>query len=562
MKPPISYILPLLLLLLCIPHLSFASDDDQESTSYEAHLLSIEEYRTCLNGAASAEDSYGLYDVQAMSGEVFQTISAKDQQHHFIYSIVEGIDPQSPMLGLTELDAMRCCNWIETSLPSSDNTPPSTEVGSYILHEDGSFEVNDMAQLHLIHHDDGTFEIISSVKNNISPLMMWGERGTSDNDKKGIPSKFPDVGAQTAANRRQGDPRDGQTRMNITVPSLVNILHNDNFEDASLIGHTGSGAGNNGSYIAIQDHLWCLPEIIKACFRTEETQQQIQNARQKIRNDLEASMKLSTDYKEAAHTPFSRITITSGRVDKTKIANALGTFDQYFTDHNLTRGNLKYFCNAHDINVPEPRTGRIAKISEGRASSLYGSVDFGNLGTKALQGIQGGAKKLGQQIQDGLEYAEHSDNEVTEKTPLTAAAQAPQKTTVFNQNHIKEIHDLIATTRRQLSAGSTLVYTYALFDMKAAAREALTREAQQLLAQIRGTKNSSSEEYYNNWVYQSLDLRKKIISLGDAVNLVKANLEQTEAIAGRSEDLAGRAQNFAQMTSQQAQTAATKSKSF
>ncbi|MBX9576873.1 MAG: hypothetical protein K2W97_00160 [Chthoniobacterales bacterium] len=279
-------------MVLCIPHLSFASDDDQEPTSYEAHLLSIKEYCRCLKGAASAEDSYRLYDMETMSREILQTASPEDQHPHFLYSVAEDIDPKSPMLNLTELDAMRCCNWIETSLPSSDNTPPNTEVGSYILHEDGSFEVNDAAQLHLVHHDDGTFEIISSVKKTTSPLMMPGLEKTDGNKGKWV-RLFPDIGSETTANRREYDrvddqygsssPQNRSIPMNITVPSLSNIVHNDNFDDDSLIGHTGN-AHQEGSYIAIKDHLWCLPEIIKACLRSQEDRDLMAQARQKIRN--------------------------------------------------------------------------------------------------------------------------------------------------------------------------------------------------------------------------------------------------------------------------------------
>ena len=320
-----------------------------------------------------------------MSGEILQTASPEDKHPHFLYSIADDVDPKSPMLALTELNAMRCCNWIETSLPSSDNTPPNMEVGSYILHEDGSFEVNDAAQLHLVHHDDGTFEIISSVKKTTSPLMMPGFEKKDGNKGKGV-RPFPDVGSQTAANRREYDRVDDQDgsssqqnssipAMNITVPSLANIVHNDNLDADSLIGHT-SNAREEGSYIAIKDHLWCLPEIIKACFRKEEERQQIQTVRQKIRNNLVAAMKQSSNYKELVRTMGGNI-MPSGRVDNDKIAEDLRKFDQYFTGHNLTRGNLEQFCNTHAITVSSPNTALTVRNPIDITSSMYGSVDSG-----------------------------------------------------------------------------------------------------------------------------------------------------------------------------------------
>lgn len=345
MKPPISYILPLLLLILSFSHPSFALDDNQDSTSYEAHFLSIQEYCQCLMAVASAEDLHGLYNTETMSGEILQTASPEDQQPHLLYSIARSLDPQTPMIGLTELDAMRCCNWIETSLPSSDNTLPSTEVGSYILHEDGSFEVNNTAQLHLVHHDDGTFEIISSVKNVTSPLMMFGGETGPENKKKRV-RPFPDVGGQTAANRREYDPVDRQEGssfqqnssappMNITMPSLAHILHNDNFDDASLIGfyQQSEQSTHNGDYVAINDKLWCLPEVIKACFRSQEDRNLMAGARLKIRTNLKETMEKSENYKENVTTGFTRIIRRSGRTDQTKINEDLNKFDQFFVNH-------------------------------------------------------------------------------------------------------------------------------------------------------------------------------------------------------------------------------------
>ena len=426
MKPPISYILPLLFLLLSFSHRSFALDDNQDSTSYEAHLLNVEEYCQFLIAVASAEDLHGLYDPKAMSGEIFQTASPEDQQPNFLYSIAHQVDQQIAMLGLTELDAMRCCNWIETSLPSSDNTPTSTEIGSYILHEDGSFEVNNTAQLHLIHHDDGTFEIISSVKKTNSPLMMPGGPERYASKGKNKVGRFPDAGSETAAKRRQYDRADGQDgsssqqnpsapAMNITVSSLAHILHNDNFDDASLIRFYAKSdrPTHNGEFVTIKDKLWCLPELIKACFRSQEDRKMMADTRLKIRTDLEDFMMKSSTYKEQALAGLSRTKITSGRTDKTKITDNLDEFDQYFINHTLTRGNLKQFCHTHYITVPEPATGRIAKISECTVPINYGSIN----------------------------------NVINQRKLLTGFPCAPRQTTVFNTNHVEEIHTLIMTTR-------------------------------------------------------------------------------------------------------------------
>ena len=144
----------LLFLLFSISQMSFANNDTQETASSDVHFLTIQEYCQCLISVASTEDVHDLYNPETMRGEILQTISSDEQQSRFLYSIPHGVDPLLPMQGLTESDAMRCCNFLEISLPDNDSVMNSTEIGSYILHEDGSFEVNDQAQLHLLSHDD------------------------------------------------------------------------------------------------------------------------------------------------------------------------------------------------------------------------------------------------------------------------------------------------------------------------------------------------------------------------------------------------------------------------
>ncbi len=173
-------------------------------------------------------------------------------------------------------------------------------------------------------------------------------------------------------------------------------------------------------------------------------------------------------------------------------------------------------------------TGRIAKISEGDAPGLYGSIQaLGNNAVEAFQHLTAG--------------------EENETTPLRAPIQAARQTTVFNERHVLEIHTLIATTRSELPPESTLQRAYDLFDMKAAATKPLTPMAKKLLLKIRGTSDLNNLTRYKNWVYESLNPRVKFISLADAVRLFEANLAQTQAIADRSEDLAGGAQNFASL---------------
>ena len=150
--------------------------------------------------------------------------------------------------------------------------------------------------------------------------------------------------------------------------------------------------------------------LLEKAFNTNPANREIF---QKIRTDLEDFMMKSSTYKEQALAGLSRTKITSGRTDKTKITDNLDEFDQYFINHTLTRGNLKQFCHTHYITVPEPATGRIAKISECTVPINYGSIN----------------------------------NVINQRKLLTGFPCAPRQTTVFNTNHVEEIHTLIMTTR-------------------------------------------------------------------------------------------------------------------
>lgn len=392
MNPLTRNILPLLFLLFSLACHSFAVDELRDSLPEETHLLTIQEYCQCLMAVASTEDPHGLYDATTMNGEIMCNVSERDP--HFLYGIAHGIDPQSPVHGLTELNAMRCCNWLETSLSSKDAMPPNTEIGSYVIHEDGSFQMNDQAQLHLLPHDDGTFEIVSKVvKEKSAPLMMVGKL-------KGKDFHFPqfNTAEKTAVNRRKTDtPSSGSqltdyqenttvSNMNITLPSLAPIFHNDNVEDDSLIGHTGVAGATDGNYVAIKDQLACCPKVIRAYLTPEETRQQIQAARQQLRADLKTAMSASNDYKKKDSGRFSLSMVSNEKINQQKIDQDLQKFDQFFTDHDLTRGTLEQFCQAHGITVPEPPTGRIPKAGDTAGSSVYGSIE--NLGKQVVDTLQ------------------------------------------------------------------------------------------------------------------------------------------------------------------------------
>ena len=455
MKPLNNYILPLLSLLLCMAHQAFALNAEQALTSDEPHFLTVQEYVACLSSVATTEDLHQLYGAEKMSGEILKTVSFEDQQPHFTYLIVDSIDLQSPMLGLTKLDAMRCCNWIETSLPSNDSLAPSTEVGSYILHEDGTFEVNHQAQLHLIDHNNGTFEIVSSATKATTPLMMWGaeSRHTSQNDS----CKFPSLEGRTRDNRgRETAPAprthqasrslllpnaepDNVFAMNITVQPLANILHNDCFEDDSLIGHSGLH-DKHGTYLAIKDPLWCIPEVVKDCFRSETTRQQLIDARNKIRDELSAAMRADQGYQsQQVHSAgYTRLPISLSTTDDKRIKSNIQEFNQFFNDHKLTKGTLAQFCQEHQITVHDPFPTAPRASRNTPSSNQYGSVDLGNRGTQAVQNITGSIRKVYHQYWDSnddqLEYAPDRDHYAHERTPFNQGPQVNHSTDSNNKS--------------------------------------------------------------------------------------------------------------------------------
>ena len=68
-------------------------------------------------------------------------------------NIIGDENKKNPMLGLTKLDAMRFCNWVEngclTKKEAGDKAIASTETGSYVLQGEELISINPTAMWHL-----------------------------------------------------------------------------------------------------------------------------------------------------------------------------------------------------------------------------------------------------------------------------------------------------------------------------------------------------------------------------------------------------------------------------
>ena len=147
-------ILSLLLCFAFTPHRSCAFDESLEVNSH-TFTISVAGYCSRLNKGESIEETAIHYNPETMGREIQVSISGNPLRSHYL--VAEGIDPQSPMLGLTQSDA----DFFSSNL-SSD---PLVQFES-IQNEDGSFTINTEGQK--------------------SPLMMVRRKITNREGKENI----------------------------------------------------------------------------------------------------------------------------------------------------------------------------------------------------------------------------------------------------------------------------------------------------------------------------------------------------------------------------------------
>lgn len=93
--------------------------------------ITVGEYITFLKAVAVNSDVHHLYD-DAVSSQIIRY----DDRTHFYYSIADRVNEDELLYGLTDLDAMRYCNWIEAGCLIGDEGVNSTESGVYCLFGD------------------------------------------------------------------------------------------------------------------------------------------------------------------------------------------------------------------------------------------------------------------------------------------------------------------------------------------------------------------------------------------------------------------------------------------
>ncbi len=365
----------LLFLIFLFPFHSFAFDNTNGLATNDAHFLSIQEYCAFLIATTSTDDDQGLYDPETMDGEIARKILSDNQQPHFLYGIVHGIDPQLPMLGLTEFDAIKCCDWMEKFLLCNDHALSSTEVASSLLQDDASCEANQVSQLFLLHHEDGTFEIskVFKKKKSSAPLMM-----VENPEKK--PAPFPrDVSENSRDNQRRNNY--DEPHMGLSLSDLIYDDSNTDYDD-SLIGHTDNNTTQHGNYIAITNYNFCgmpFPRFIKDYFMKKWERKATQIAYTKIAKELKQAMEKSPSHQEQFPAGVSRTLVP--KANGVKINETLEKFHQSFDNYNLTRAKLKQFCEHNQIVVPRSRSSSLTNPSSfklstsDRGRSVYGTDD-------------------------------------------------------------------------------------------------------------------------------------------------------------------------------------------
>jgi len=165
-------------------------------------------YCSFLKDEAAKDDTHGLYN-DAMNNQI--VCEVEEQIHD--YFVAQGEEEQA-MLYLTDLDAMRYCNWLENKehlLNSNDIT--DTETGVYELVNDQLMFTNLDAHYHLADHNEGEtiFSIVEEpIASKASPLMMFRRVFLENNADSNRPSD------QDRNNRQEQDETAQQNNSSAT----------------------------------------------------------------------------------------------------------------------------------------------------------------------------------------------------------------------------------------------------------------------------------------------------------------------------------------------------------
>jgi hypothetical protein len=343
--------LSLLLLSLCLPHLSLAVDENQESPPL-THTIVVQAYCDILNLAENSEE---YYNSETMGGEIKHFFD----EGRFHYSVQEGVDPQGPMLGLTQADADFYCN---------------QEAETFAHHHDTA--TNDQSlQFEATQNEDGTFQI--NVEKKSSPLMMFRvERGESKGNKENLILEHSD--------QDQSHLNDEElNRLTFHDSTLSEILNNNKYGNSTLIGHTGNTRYGTTGYVVLDQRIeepvsyQVQQEKIKqdTMSNLEAQRMELNSERTALFNNMFESIndlpkaeagkeKIKKDLISAMNNEIVRLRIVKGLREEEankKIAQFTDIVNNYFGDSTITKGRLKQFARDNNIDISQPKSDFFGK---------------------------------------------------------------------------------------------------------------------------------------------------------------------------------------------------------
>ncbi|MCX6958004.1 MAG: hypothetical protein NT164_05670 [Verrucomicrobiae bacterium] len=182
--------------------LSFATARSQPDTG--THVLisaavTVRQYMTFLEAAASRSDSHELYS----SSMEFQITQSQERTNVRYYFLANGASADQMMVRCNIMQEYRYCNWIEQGSPQNTvAAEASTETGSYDL-TGPAVVINPEAKHHLGDESGNIFDIAtttddSAQEDEASPLAMF-RSGGSEEKKKKVPKD------NQAASRRESE---------------------------------------------------------------------------------------------------------------------------------------------------------------------------------------------------------------------------------------------------------------------------------------------------------------------------------------------------------------------
>ncbi|HLB34454.1 MAG TPA: hypothetical protein VJK54_09510, partial [Chthoniobacterales bacterium] len=140
-------------------------NDFISDSQFVINSITVSQYCDFLNAVAMA-DTYHLYDEQMASDSINASIVRSGSPNNYTYSVIDGTGDKL-ITFVSQISAIRYCNWIQNGQLNGKEGVASCENGTYTLNENGIIDINLNSNYFLRNENRETFLTIPFSTSNL-----------------------------------------------------------------------------------------------------------------------------------------------------------------------------------------------------------------------------------------------------------------------------------------------------------------------------------------------------------------------------------------------------------